>query len=161
MAPQPKVFISHTTRDPRDRELAQIFAKGLIERGAEVWIAPGSIPVGAEWHPEIVTGILEKCTDFVVIVSASSVDHAVDPNWVLREIELARERRAHDQGFTVIIPRSHAPRGSATLAALRARPIRSRPGYSAHVRAAELRDVRSHAERNEGQKALKSCLVKV
>jgi hypothetical protein len=102
MARRPTVFISHTTRDPRDLELAQTFAKGLKDRGAQVWIAPESIPVGAKWHPEIINTILEKCTDFVVIISAAAVDSSVHPNWVLREIDLAKQRSDLGSDFTII-----------------------------------------------------------
>src|SRR5262249_965848 len=41
-----RVFISHTTRDQRDRALAHYIAAGLEARGARVWIAPESIPPG-------------------------------------------------------------------------------------------------------------------
>ncbi len=93
-----RVFLSHTTRDHRDAELARRLAEGLSARGARVWIAPTSIPAGAEWEAQIVSGILEHCTHFLVIVSAASIT----ADWVLREIQLAQERRKHDPGFTLL-----------------------------------------------------------
>ncbi|WP_164009912.1 TIR domain-containing protein [Pyxidicoccus trucidator] len=90
MASTPSVFISHTTRDPRDAALARSLELGLRERGAKVWIAPRSIPVGAEWEPHLVQGLMEQSTHFLVLLSAASVTS----EWVLKEIELARKRYA-------------------------------------------------------------------
>lgn len=93
-----KIFISHTTRDKRDHKLAFNLANGLRTRGAEVWIAPKSIPAGSKWKERIVSGIMEKCSHFLVILSASSVK----AEWVLREIELAQKRFAHESSFKVL-----------------------------------------------------------
>lgn len=98
MSQQPKVFISHTTRDRRDHSLAHKLAAGLRDRGSQVWIAPDDVPVGSEWKREIVAGIMECCTHFLVILSAASTD----AEWVLKEITLAAERRAADASFTIL-----------------------------------------------------------
>jgi hypothetical protein len=93
-----KIFISHTTRDKRDHKLALNLANGLRTRGAEVWIAPKSIPTGSKWKERIISGIMEKCSHFLVILSASSVE----AEWVLREIELAQKRFAHESSFKIL-----------------------------------------------------------
>jgi hypothetical protein len=98
MAPQCKVFISHTTQDKRDLKLAHGLAEGLRSLRAEVWIAPDRIPPGATWEPEIVNGILNECTHFLVILSAASTTS----EWVLREIELAQQRYRQDQTITIL-----------------------------------------------------------
>jgi hypothetical protein len=64
-----------------------------------VWIAPDSIPDGSQWEPQIVSGIMEKCTHFLVIISAASVTS----EWVLKEIRLA-ESRYKDTSTFVILP---------------------------------------------------------
>jgi hypothetical protein len=53
---EPSVFISHTTQDPRDYARAHEIAAELRELGAEVWIAPDSIPAGTDWEEQIVRG---------------------------------------------------------------------------------------------------------
>jgi TIR domain len=93
-----KVFVSHTTRDKRDHALAHKLASGLRLRGAKVWIAPDSIPPGERWAEEIVAGVMEQSTHFVVILSAGSVQ----ADWVLREIDLARRRLERDAGYSVL-----------------------------------------------------------
>ncbi|WP_163998930.1 NACHT domain-containing protein [Pyxidicoccus caerfyrddinensis] len=98
MAPTPKVFISHTTRDPRDAALARSLDLGLRERGAEVWIAPRSIPIGAEWEPHLVQGLMEQSTHFLVLLSAASVTS----EWVLKEVELARKRYAASGALRIL-----------------------------------------------------------
>lgn len=95
---QPMVFLSHTTADERDHTLAHKLARGLRSHGVEVWIAPDSIPAGTEWEPGIVAAILNRCSHFLVILSAAS---AAAP-WVLEEIRLAEERKDHDALFTII-----------------------------------------------------------
>lgn len=95
MTAQATVFLSHTTRDNRDRNLAHKLAVGLQARGARVWIAPESIPTGEKWEEHIVFGILEQCTHFLVILSAASTT----ATWVLDEIKLARKRREQDADF--------------------------------------------------------------
>jgi hypothetical protein len=94
----PRIFLSHTTRDERDRELAHRLAAGLEARGAQVWIAPESIPPGDAWKEGIVAGVMDGCTHFLVILSASSAD----AEWVIREIALARERLARDDAFRIL-----------------------------------------------------------
>jgi hypothetical protein len=98
MTEQPKIFISHTTRDKRDSSLAHSLAAGLQERGSQVWIAPDNIPTGAEWEHEIISAVIDKCTHFLVILSAASIKS----RWVLNEISLAQERRDKDASFTIL-----------------------------------------------------------
>jgi hypothetical protein len=93
-----KIFISHTTRDNRDHILAQKLAAGLRERGLQVWIAPDNIPVGSEWEPEIISGILKESTHFLVILSSASVAS----EWVQREIGLAKQRRRQDACYIIL-----------------------------------------------------------
>ena len=71
---QPLIFLSHTTRDLRDRKLAHKLADGLRAQNAQVWIAPDSIPTGDNWEKQIVAGIIEKCTHFLVILSHGSAE---------------------------------------------------------------------------------------
>lgn len=94
----PSVFISHTTRDRRDLDLAHRIAGALTERGARVWIAPESIPIGDEWQPHLVAAVLEECTHFLVILSAASIQ----AEWVTQEIALARERHASGRPLKVL-----------------------------------------------------------
>jgi hypothetical protein len=98
MAAPVRIFISHTTGDRRDLRLAHRLADALQTRGAQVWIAPESIPAGAAWEREIVAGILERCTHFLAILSSASTG----AEWVLKEIDLARRRQGQDRGFTVL-----------------------------------------------------------
>ena len=98
MAEAPKVFISHTTRDRRDHALAHRLAVGLRDRGSEVWIAPDNIPVGSDWQREIVSAIVADCSHFLVIISAASTT----AEWVLKEIQLAKERKEADACFTIL-----------------------------------------------------------
>lgn len=98
MLRQSKVFVSHTTRDQRDYSLAHKLADGLRELGAQVWIAPDDIPIGADWEQSIVSAVMDQCTHFLVILSAASTT----AEWVLKEIELARERREHDACYTIL-----------------------------------------------------------
>ena len=94
----PTLFISHTTRDKRDHDLAHRLAAGLQERGARVWIAPDSLPVGKEWKEGLVAGVMEKCSHFLVILSAASVQS----KWVLDEIQLARRRYEKEPALRVM-----------------------------------------------------------
>ena len=98
MAASHRVFLSHTTRDRRDHALAHALARGLRARGAEVWIAPDSIPPGERWLESLVAGVLVGCTHFVVIVSAASRG----AEWVQQEIGLAKARAAADPAFKVL-----------------------------------------------------------
>lgn len=97
---QPRVFISHTTQDPRDSARAQELAAELRELGAEVWIAPESIPAGAEWEEQIVRGVLEKCGYFLVLLTPASSRS----EWVLREIQLARTRYGRSTADFAMLP---------------------------------------------------------
>ena len=92
------IFVSHTTRDRRDLSLAHRLAESLEKRGAKVWIAPESIPVGTEWQPHLVSAILAKSTHFLVILSRASIE----AEWVIEEIRLARERYERDRSFRVL-----------------------------------------------------------
>jgi hypothetical protein len=98
MASGPKLFISHTTHDQRDHILADRLAKGLRQRGASVWIAPESIPAGAEWRARIVSAILNECTHFLVILSAASTN----ARWVLKEIQLVKQRCEQGAACTIL-----------------------------------------------------------
>ena len=97
MADDPEVFISHSTHDWRDFELAHKLADGLRQNGGRVWIAPESIPAGSDWQEQITLAI-GKCTHFVVILSADSSKSQA----VLAEIELARQRLQLDVGFKIL-----------------------------------------------------------
>ena len=98
MPSRPVVFISHTTRDSRDSVLAHRLAAGLRARGADVWIAPDNIPAGDQWREEIVTGVMDQSSHFLVVLSAASTR----ARWVLEEIRLARERHEQRQDLTVL-----------------------------------------------------------
>lgn len=98
MADDIKIFISHTTQDKRDHNLAHRLAKGLKVRGAKVWIAPDNIPAGSKWEEKIVTSIMNECTHFLVILSAASTK----AEWVLKEIALAKERFEYDSAFKIL-----------------------------------------------------------
>jgi hypothetical protein len=96
---QPTVFISHTTQDPRDFARAHGLAGELRELGAEVWIAPDSIPAGAEWQEQIISGLLERCRSFLVLLTPASSRS----EWVLREVALARTRYERGAaGFSIL-----------------------------------------------------------
>ena len=95
---RPSVFISYTSHDDRDRATAWRLAGGLRELGADVWIAPGSIPPGDEWRESLIREVLSKATHFLVLLSTASVT----ANWVLTEIALARDRYEGDLGFRVL-----------------------------------------------------------
>lgn len=92
-----RVFISHTTQDQRDLNLAKKIAQGLALRGVETWIAPDSIPSGKDWKQELVSGLMDQATHFLVILSAASVR----AEWVIKEIEMAEKRHAEDSDFVV------------------------------------------------------------
>ena len=93
----PTVFVSHTTADDRDLDLARKLARAR-QAGAQVWIAPESVPAGAQWRQEIVSGIMDSCSHFLVILSHASLQS----EWVTREIELARTRYDRDHSFVVL-----------------------------------------------------------
>jgi hypothetical protein len=82
-----RVFVSHTTHDPRDLALAHALHEGLTARGANVWIAPDEIRPGLKWEQELAEN-LNQATHFLVIISAASI-HS---EWVQKEIEMARQR---------------------------------------------------------------------
>ncbi len=92
------VFISHTTQDARDLRLAHDLADALLVHGAKVWVAPESIPAGSNWRVDIVHGIMEECTHFLVILSKA----AVESGWVQREIELAKVRCVQEPEFKIL-----------------------------------------------------------
>ena len=93
-----QVFISHTTSDPRDHALARSIADAIRKEGGGVWIAPDNIPAGDDWKKNLVRGILEECTHFLVILSAASIQS----RWVIEEIDLARQRRSSDASFSIL-----------------------------------------------------------
>ncbi|MGB8192795.1 MAG: toll/interleukin-1 receptor domain-containing protein [Chitinophagaceae bacterium] len=98
MNTDPQIFICHSLQDGRDKTLAHQLAEGLRNQGFKVWIAPDNIPSGSEWKKEIINSIVRQCTHFLVILSASSVSS----EWVLEEIELARQRHEKDNAFTIL-----------------------------------------------------------
>jgi hypothetical protein len=98
MTTQPKIFLSHTTGDKRDYHLAHQLAASLQERGAQVWIAPDSIPGGESWQEHIISGVLKECSHFLVILSSESI-HS---DWVLKEIDIAIQRRQQDASFKIL-----------------------------------------------------------
>src|SRR5687768_7624637 len=91
-------FVSHTTSDHRDFSLAHKIAAELQARGVEVWIAPESIPAGDRWEAHIVSGVMDRCSHFLVILSAA----AVNSKWVMKEVALARNRQSADAAFRVL-----------------------------------------------------------
>jgi len=93
-----KVFISHTTRDQRDFTLAHRLAAGIQANGGEFWIAPDSIPPGERWEEHIVSGVMKECSHFLIIISQA----AIEAEWVLKEIELARQRQSTDATFKIL-----------------------------------------------------------
>ena len=95
---QPLIFISHTTRDPRDSQRAHRLAAGLRRCGARTWIAPDDIPKGAAWEEQLVAAIIHQATHFLVILSAASTR----AKWVLKELDLASERQQRDQTLTIL-----------------------------------------------------------
>jgi hypothetical protein len=97
---QPTVFISHTTQDPRDFKRAHELAVELRQLGAEVWIAPESIPAGAEWEEQIVRGLMERCAYFLVLLTPASSRS----EWVLREVTLAQVRHKRSAAGFAILP---------------------------------------------------------
>jgi TIR domain len=92
------LFLSHTTHDPRDYALAHRLADGLRARQVAVWIAPESIPPGEHWREEIVRGVMDGCSHFLVIFTAASSE----AEWVLEEIQLARRRAAEEGSFKIL-----------------------------------------------------------
>jgi hypothetical protein len=94
----PRVFISHTTRDPRDTELAHLIAQRLGAAGAQAWLAPKSIPVGDHWEDRIIGEILDQATHFFIIASNA----AARSEWVLKEIGLAAKRMEKDKTLRIL-----------------------------------------------------------
>jgi hypothetical protein len=94
------LFLSHATRDKRDFALAHKLADALQAQGVRVWIAPDSIPPGERWQKYIVSGVMDQCTHFLVILSAESIQ----ADWVLEEIRLAVERQKRDPAFKILPP---------------------------------------------------------
>jgi len=131
-ARQPLIFISHTTRDPRDSERAHSLAAGLRRCGARTWIAPESIPMGAEWEEQLVAAIIDEATHFLVILSPASTR----AEWVLKELDLARQRYQRDRTLTVlplVVGDMGAYEGSAFVDALQRIPYHGR--YTDQLRA--------------------------
>ena len=93
-----RVFISYTTRDHRDRALAQRITDGLKARAVEVFYAPQSLRGGAEWKEALRTEISARCTHILVILSAASLGS----NEVREEIDLALARYDGDRSFQIL-----------------------------------------------------------
>ena len=92
------IFISHTTRDERDHDLAKKLAQGLREVGWSVWIAPDSIRPGSEWRDDVEIALTTECTHLLVVLSAASVQSDI----VITELELGRRRYEGDPTFTIL-----------------------------------------------------------
>ena len=93
-----RVFISYTTRDHRDRALAQRITDGLKARAVEVFYAPQSIRSGAEWKEVLRAEISSRCSHILVILSAA----ALGSKEVLDEIDLALGRFDRDRSFQIL-----------------------------------------------------------
>lgn len=93
-----RLFLSYTTRDHRDRLLAQRIADGLRARAVDVFYAPQSIRSGADWKDVLRTELTSACSHILVILSAASLASKE----VLEEIELALARYERDRSFTVM-----------------------------------------------------------
>lgn len=92
------VFLSYSTRDERDLTLARHLAGALRTSAVEVFFAEAIEP-GAPWEERLVEAVLEKSTHFLLIASAAAL---MPGSYVLREIELARRRRARDPRFAIL-----------------------------------------------------------
>jgi len=93
-----RIFISYTTRDHRDRALAQRITDGLKARAVEVFYAPQSIRGGAEWKEVLRAEIGSRCSHLLVILSAA----ALGSKEVREEIELALARFEGDRSFQIL-----------------------------------------------------------
>jgi iSTAND domain-containing protein/TIR domain-containing protein len=93
-----RVFISYTTRDHRDRALAQRITDGLKGRSVDVFYAPQSLRGGAEWKEVLRAEIRSHCSHIVVILSAASVASKE----VREEIDLALARFEGDRSFQIL-----------------------------------------------------------
>jgi len=93
-----RVFISYTTRDHRDRALAQRITDGLKARAVDVFYAPKSIRGGAEWKEVLRSEISSGCSHILVILSAASVASRE----VRDEIDLALARFEGDRSFQIL-----------------------------------------------------------
>lgn len=93
-----RVFVSYTTRDHRDRLLAQRIADGLRARAVDVFYAPTSIRSGADWKNVLRTEINTSCSHILVILSAASITSQE----VRDEIDLALARYQADSAFRIL-----------------------------------------------------------
>lgn len=76
-----KVFISYASAD---RAIAQRTYDALTSIGINCWMAPQSIPAGADYTSEIPKGI-DQCQAFVLILS----ENAQKSKWVKKEVNFA------------------------------------------------------------------------
>ncbi|HYI11856.1 MAG TPA: TIR domain-containing protein [Thermoanaerobaculia bacterium] len=93
-----RIFISYTTRDHRDRALAQRITDGLKGRAVDVFYAPRSIRGGAEWKEVLRAELTSHCTHVLVILSAASLASKE----VREEIDLALARFDGDRAFRIL-----------------------------------------------------------
>ena len=93
-----RVFISYTTRDHRDRALAQRITDGLKARAVEVFYAPQSIRGGAEWKEVLRAELSSRCSHLLVILSAA----ALGSKEVREEIDLGLARFEGDRSFQIL-----------------------------------------------------------
>ena len=92
------LFFSHSTHNIRDSGLAHKLAASLENQSVKVWIAPVSIPPGERWEELLVRAIVDKCTHFLILLSEASIRSS----WVLKEIDLIRQRFEHDSSIKVL-----------------------------------------------------------
>jgi hypothetical protein len=93
-----RIFISYTTRDHRDRALAQRITDGLKARAVDVFYAPQSLRGGAEWKEVLRAEISSRCSHILVILSAASLGSKE----VREEIDLALGRFEGDRAFQIL-----------------------------------------------------------
>lgn len=74
------VYLAHASED---KEIALPLAKGLIERGIDVWYDNWEIRAGDSLRRKMEAG-LENCTHFLVLLSPNSIDKP----WVAEEIDV-------------------------------------------------------------------------
>jgi hypothetical protein len=93
-----KIFLSYTTRDARDAQLAARLRRVLPLYGADVFFAPEDLRGGEDWETRLFTEI-GSCTHFMVILSAESVK---PDGWVKKEMDAAIARRDREPAFVIV-----------------------------------------------------------
>ena len=93
-----KIFLSYTTRDARDAQLAARLRRVLPLYGADVFFAPEDLRGGEDWETRLFTEI-GSCPHFMVILSAESVK---PDGWVKKEMDAAIARRDREPAFVIV-----------------------------------------------------------